>query len=260
MRTLTEIELQRYTPSVFSTESNDKTSDKYAVIPTIEVVRGLQKEGFYPVMAQQSRVRNSDNKPFTKHILRFRHHNSLEKSGNTPEIVLVNSHDGKSSYQLRGGIYRLVCMNGLIVGSEYCHFKIRHQGDVIGRVTESANQIMQVIPRALEVADAWKGITLEHGQLRAYAGSALLLKYDQNDPLLQTPERFLVPQRVGDTSKDLWTTFNILQEKLIRGGTRYYDQESNQYRRTRAIGSINENTRLNTALWNLTEKMAQLTT
>jgi hypothetical protein len=258
MRTLTEIELQRYAPSVFSTESNDKTSDRYAVIPTIEVVRGLEKEGFYPVMAQQSRVRNSDNKPFTKHLLRFRHQNSLEKGGNTPEIVLINSHDGKSSYQLRGGIYRLVCMNGLIVGSDYCHFKVRHQGNVIGRVAESANQLMQVIPRALEVAEQWKGITLEHAQQRVYAQSALMLKYDQTDPLLELPERFLVPQRQGDTSKDLWTTFNILQEKLVRGGTRYYHSESNQYRRTRKVGSITENSRLNTALWNLTEKMAQL--
>ena len=258
MRTLTELELQRFTPSVFSTESNEKTSEKYSVIPTIEVVRGLQNAGFYPVLAQQARVRDQGNKPFTKHMLRFRHVNSLEKGGNTPEIVLINSHDGKSSYQLRGGIYRTVCMNGLIVGSDYCHFKVRHQGDVIGRVAESANQIMQVIPRALDVADTWKGITLEHEQKVAFAQSAFMLKYDKDDPAMENPERFLIARRQGDTANDLWTTFNILQEKLIRGGTRYFDAEAYKYRQTREVKSINENTRLNTALWNLTEKMAQL--
>jgi hypothetical protein len=259
MRTLTELELQRYTPSVFSTESNEKTSAKYSVIPTIEVVRGLQNAGFYPVLAQQARVRDQGNKPFTKHMLRFRHHTSLEKGGNTPEIVLINSHDGKSSYQLRGGIYRIACMNGLIVGNEYCHFKIRHQGDVVGRVIDSANEIVQVIPRALDVAEEWKGITLDHEQRKVYAQSALMLKYEGSDDLLQTPERFLQPKRQADTSKDLWTTFNVIQEHLIRGGTRYFDAENYQYRRTRGVNSITENAKLNTALWNLTEKMAQLT-
>ena len=32
-----------------------------------------------------------------------------------PEVVFLNSHDGTSAYQLRMGIFRVVCTNGLIV-------------------------------------------------------------------------------------------------------------------------------------------------
>ena len=53
---------------------------------------------------------------FTKHLLRFRHDSMVEGSGDEiPELILVNSHDGTSSYQLMAGICRTICAHGLIV-------------------------------------------------------------------------------------------------------------------------------------------------
>jgi len=79
--------LERITPSIFTTESAAGTSDKYKHISTIEVVHGLMKEGFMPVKATQNRTRRTDKAPFTKHMLRFRHVDSVPSVGGLfPEL------------------------------------------------------------------------------------------------------------------------------------------------------------------------------
>jgi hypothetical protein len=146
---LNEIELKRIAPSVFAMEASHNTSDKYSLIPTIASVNGLKDMGFFAFSATESRCRNKDNKPFVKHMLRFRKENAVAINGLIPEIVLVNSHDGTSSYQLRAGIYRIVCSNGLIVGTDAFCQRIRHQGDVVSKVVNSANELAQTFPETL---------------------------------------------------------------------------------------------------------------
>lgn len=58
---LSEDQLRKQVPSIFTNQAHENTSSKYALIPTIECVRGLQKAGFYPVKAQESRCRNAEN-------------------------------------------------------------------------------------------------------------------------------------------------------------------------------------------------------
>lgn len=255
MHHLNELALFKQAPSIFSQQSHEKTSNKYSLIPTIECVRGLQNSGFYPVQVQESRVRNKENKPFSKHLIRFRREGLNESGGNVPEIVMVNSHDGTCSYQIRAGIYRLVCANGLIVGNDFFYRSVRHQGDVISKVVESAGEIIEVIPEVLGVAEEWKGIELSGEQRKIFAESSALLKWDKEEIKLDT-QKLLIPRRNHDDNKDLWTTFNTVQENIMKGGIRYYS--GMQRSRTRGVNSVNENSRLNTALWNLAEKMAML--
>lgn len=257
MNIITEEQLKKQVPSVFSTQSHEKTSDKYAVIPTIECIRGLEKSGFYPVKAMESSCRNSENKPFAKHVIRFRNNILPAVGGNVPEIVMTNSHNGTCSYQLRAGIYRLVCANGLIVGNDLFHRSVRHQGDVVSKIIESANEIIEIMPKALDISESWKEIYLNDYQRKTYAESASMLKWNPEDIEI-IPERLLSPRRREDTKTDLWTTFNAVQENLIRGGVRYRNTNSHKRASTREVKSVNENSRLNTALWNLTEKMAVL--
>ena len=258
MNIITEDHLRKLVPSVFSMKAHENTSDKYALIPTIECIRGLEKAGFYPVKATESKCRNTDNKPFAKHMIRFRRHGSVEVGGNVPEIVMVNSHNGTCSYQLRAGIYRLVCANGLIVGNDMFYRSIRHQGDVISKVVDSACEIIDIMPKAIEISEKWRGVTLNHDQQKIYAESSAMLKWGEEETQIM-PERLLESRRFVDKNKnDLWTTFNNVQENVIRGGVRYYNSDSRRRGSTRAVNSVSENSRLNTALWNLTEKMYSL--
>ena len=263
LKYLSENDLKNQVPSVFTTQAHNKVSEKYSLIPTIECVKALHDIGFYPVKAMESRCRDSNNKPFAKHLIRFRNKECMEVGGNLPEIVLVNSHNGLSSYQLRAGIFRLVCSNGLIVGNEMFQRCVRHTGEAPQKVVEAVGEIIEVIPEVLQKAEEWKKISLSSQQKQVYAQSAALLKWEE-DTQIKT-EKLLSPRRYNDQKDDLWTTFNNVQENIIRGGIRYFNTELQPNGRTkinrqttRAVNSVNENSRLNTALWNLTEKMAQI--
>jgi hypothetical protein len=263
MLVLSEDQLRRQVPSVFSISPSENTSNKYAVIPTIDCIRGLIKSDFHPVKAQETRCRSEENKPFTKHMIRFRHASNMEniqQEGEISEIIMINSHDGKSSYQLRGGIYRLVCTNGLIVGEEAFLRAIRHQGDVVSKVVQAAHELTEIMPKVKNKVEEWKGISLDVTEQGIYAESASLLKWAKDEAPISN-QHLLRPRRFADQRNDLWTTFNRVQENLIRGDIPYIkqDERGNRTRnRTRGVNSINENARINTALWNLTEKMAAM--
>lgn len=250
-----EIELKQLAPSVFGMASSEKTSDKYALIPTIEAVRGLKDVGFHPVWAQETKSRDVANKPFSKHMLRFRQENSQAIDGLFPEIVLVNSHDGTCSYQIRAGIYRLVCSNGLVVGNDYFCHKVRHQGNVIEKVVSSASELLESFPETLQIANDWKKIKIHPMQQLAFAEAALTLKWDEEEIPI-APTKLLEARRSADTSLDVWTTFNVIQENLIKGGKTYRKKDGKRLT-TRGVKSVAENNRLNTALWMLTERLAQ---
>lgn len=259
MTILDETRLQKLVPSIFATEQAKDLSSRYGFIPTIEVVRGLRNAGFHPVFAKQTRSRSEDGQAHAKHIMRFRHE-SNNHVGNTtgllPEIVMVNSHDGASSYQLRAGVYRLVCANGMIVGDEMFCRRIRHSGDVIPKVVEAASALIEVIPISIDKAKEWNGLQLTHGQRQIFAEAAAGLKWEEDKMPVKASD-LLAPKRRIDAATDLWTTLNVVQENVIRGGIRYRTEDGAR-QRTREVQSVGENVRLNTALWTLTERMAQL--
>ena len=147
----------------------------------------------------------------------------------------------------------------MIVGNDvYCR-RIKHQGAVVDLVVEAANDLIELAPKSMDKALEWKGINLSEGHKFAYAEAAMNLKWEENDegdfPL--NASQLLEVSRNADKGSDLWTTFNVVQEKIIRGGIRYRTEKGDR-QRTRAVNSVSENVRLNTALWTLTEKMAEL--
>ena len=110
-RPLTNNELIQVVPSVFSEEKHSSRSERYTCIPTITLLDKLRDEGFQPFFACQSRVRNEDKRGHTKHMVRLRRE-GVNKGKEVPEIILLNSHDGSSSYQMIPGMFRFVCTNG----------------------------------------------------------------------------------------------------------------------------------------------------
>ena len=50
-------QLMRVAPSIFATEPWHRMSERYAFIPTIQVVDKMRSEGFVPMAAIQSRTR-----------------------------------------------------------------------------------------------------------------------------------------------------------------------------------------------------------
>lgn len=258
--------LQRITPSIFTTAGASGTSEKYKHISTIEVVQGLMKEGFMPVKAVQNRTRIIEKAPFTKHMLRFRHVDSVPTVGGLfPELVLVNSHDGLSSYRLMAGLYRLICSNGLVAGDTFKQVRVRHQGDVVGNVIDGTYEIMKETKQLLDHAEHMGSVELSPPEKQIFAEVVHQLRFDGDDSLTKEaikPEQFLKPRRSQENGKnDLFTVFNVAQENTIKGGLRGWARDDKGYAKrvtTREIKSIDQNNSLNRALWTLAEKMMQL--
>ena len=69
------------------------------------------------------------------------------------------------------------------------------------------------------------------------------------------------PRRREDVDRSLWTTFNVIQENVVRGGLQGRKRNAEgRIRRaqTRAINGIDQNVTLNRALWTLAEGMQRL--
>lgn len=263
-RSLSLETIRNVAPSVFTEESANHTSEKYQYISTEKVIVGLMAEGFMPTQATQSRTRLADKMAYTKHMLRFRHVDSQPTFlGLHPEIILVNSHDGLSSYRIMAGLYRLVCSNGLVAGKIYNEIRIRHQGDILSQVIDSTYSMIENSKHLLEVADHMASITLDEADKKLFAKKAHAIRF-KDSPLYEAiaSNKLLGPRRRQEVGKnDLFTIFNVVQENVIKGGLKGYAKDEQGYPRTmrsRAVNSIDQSNNINRDLWTLAENTLQL--
>ena len=257
---LSNDQIMRVAPSIFAEEAHESRSARYSVIPTIHVLNKLRAEGFEPFSVAQSRTRDEDKRGHAKHMLRLRHVSAMNSQVGEEfnEIVLTNSHDGSSSYQMCSGVYRLVCSNGLTVGTNNQEIRVRHSGDVVDNVIEGAFRVLEEFDVVKEQTASMKGITLDQDEREVFARAALQLRYEEDEKAPIVESQILRPRRTADQKLDLWTTFNTVQENMIKGGLRGRNA-SGATVRTRAITGLDQDKKLNRALWTLAEEMKKLT-
>jgi len=253
---ITGEQFARYAPSVLATDAHHSRSDRYTQIPTIDVLRGMWKEGFAPYEVRQTLTRDASKREFTRHMVRLRHRSLLDaKSGEVPEIILINSHDGASSYQLLAGYFRFVCSNGLIAGDITTNVRIRHSGDVVGNVIEGSYEILRNVQEIEHRKETFKGIELSRPEQLLLADEAIKLRWEDAAPV--SAAQVIRPNRNEDAAPTLWNTFNVVQENLLKGGQRGRASTGRRLT-TRPVTGIQQDVKLNRALWSLTEKMANL--
>ncbi|EFO0652189.1 DUF945 domain-containing protein [Escherichia coli] len=147
-RPLTREELMHHVPGIFGEDKHTSRSRNYTYIPTITVLESLQREGFQPFFACQTRVRDPGRRGYTKHMLRLRRDGEINGQ-HVPEIILLNSHDGTSSYQMLPGYFRFVCQNGCVCGQSLGEVRVPHRGNVVDRVIEGAYEVVGVYGKDL---------------------------------------------------------------------------------------------------------------
>lgn len=254
---LSHDQMRAVAPSIFAEDKHDSRSDRYTYIPTIDVLNVLQKEGFSPFMVCQSKTRDAHNHEHTKHMIRMRHASQIVAK-EAREIVLVNSHNGTSSYQLLSGVFRFVCSNGMVCGDTQNDIRIKHSGDIIDNVIEGAVTVLESFDAVDAQMDGMKALTLNEGEQAAFAHAALELRYDTAlTPAPITETQLLRPKRIEDRAGDLWTTFNRVQENMVRGGLRGRNATGRPVT-TREVQGIDQSIKLNRALWVLADAMRKL--
>jgi len=257
---LSEDDLRKCVPGAFAENKAPGRSERYAYVPTIDIIHGLRDAGFMPVKAQQAGARDEAKKDFGKHLIRFRREDQLGAT-EAREIILKNSHDGTSAYEMDAGIFRLVCSNGLVVGNSDTQFKVRHSGQAVGDVIDVASRIIDNFDAVQSDIEIMKSAQLDKTLQLTFAKAAIAARFGIEDEAPVNEEQVLRVRRQADVGNDAWRVMNRIQEAVIKGGL--YGVTTNAvgrtvHRRTREVKGIDQNTALNRALWVLGVEVAKL--
>ena len=250
-RSLSLDALHAQAPAVFAPSPDGQRSPRYTFIPSERVLEGLIVAGFVPVEARQARTRSA-SPLHARHVIRLRRRlETVQLRDAVPEILFLNSHNGTSAYQLRVGLFRVVCTNGLIVShGAFPTFSVAHRGNVVDDVVAHALEISERFEVLAAQVEFMERRRLDEGERTRFAERALALRYPEPDEAGMAASALLNCRRGEDAGDDLWSTLNRVQENLLRGGL-VRRSPRGRLVRTRRITSIREDVRINSALWEM---------
>tara|TARA_R110002020_G_scaffold14256_8_gene50610 strand:- start:1201 stop:1968 length:768 start_codon:yes stop_codon:yes gene_type:complete len=247
-------EIQEIAPSIFTTQPSEKVSDKYSFIPTVQVLEDMNKLGWDPYQVSQRKGRNGSH-PYSKHMIRLRNNNLGMIGDSLPELVLTNSHDGRNAFNLHAGVFRLVCANGLVIADQmFASQRIKHQWYDMDYVREITNEVVEKIPAITSALQSFNEVELTEAQRYALAKKSIKVRWTKGNDYIDV-KNILQPNREEDLGNSLWNTFNVVQEKLLKGGLVYQLPQGRQ-QTVRALTNIDEQVRVNKGLWELAETYA----
>jgi hypothetical protein len=235
--------------------AHSQVSNKYQQVKTIEVVKALESKGWEVTKYSEARVKDATRRGFQKHYVWMRPqgiNNQIEVGDTEMRVILTNSHDGSSAFTMQGGLFRLVCSNGLVVSAgDIERISLRHTLEEIEEVAiDSAFRIAAMAPKINEVINKMREVELNPFTQLSFAKDAIAIAWDKK-PDFVNPSEMLQQRRSADKGDNVWAVYNRVQENLIRGGL-----STATNRRTRAINSPVRDIEINRELFTLATKYA----
>ena len=238
--------------------TNPNVSNRYVHANTMTVINDLAKLGWYPVQAKQCRNKKGSAGVRSFHLIAFQNPNvKILKDGEVeayPRIILTNSHDGYNSFKFMVGLFRLVCSNGLILcDNEMVNMSIRHINYNFEELRKIVATSIEQVPNIVMTMNKMKEVQLNEEQKITLATEVMKIRkgIEDNEKFdldKETIQDILSPVREEDKGDDLWSVFNVCQEKMIKGGFRSTTR-GNKTRKQRGITSIKKDMDFNQKLW-----------
>ena len=261
-------EITKLAPAVFTQTKHHELSDRYESVDTHEAMDVLRGYGYVPVQAAQKTTRKASDRLYADHMVAFAHKWNLLDT-DRPEIIIYNSHNGKSSMKMYAGFYRGVCSNGLVAGEGY-EARMRHLKASISDVGDMLEDVAAKLPELGDKIKRMKSIKMDPAEVIDLGFNAASLRWERLPEFNLTRERkngvyyddytahtITRTRRWGDQGNDLWTIFNRAQESLIRGGVKVRSLTDElpfgKHRSARGIGSVAESVRVNRGMWDIAE-------
>jgi hypothetical protein len=247
-------EIYKIAPSVFTEFGAPNTSEKYSHIPTYRIIEDMETLGWGVVDAKEVKARKQVG--YQKHLIVFRNDEIIINGADNdiiyPQILLTNSHDGKNAFMFTAGLFRMVCENGLVISTqEFENMKIRHYGYDFEILQETIKVMVEKLPLTVDSMNKFKATELAQEQALDFARKAVNCRFNENEieNINVDFSSLLTPTRDEDKGNDLWSVFNIVQEKLIHGMFNY--TYGNKNRKARKIKNFKQDMILNEKLYNL---------
>jgi hypothetical protein len=192
---------------------------------------------------------------FQKHLVVFRNNDIqiTSEDGDTifPQILLTNSHDGKNAFTFTAGLFRMVCENGLVISTqEFENMKIRHYGYSFEELQNTIKAMVEKLPLTVDSLNKFRAVELSQAQCLDFAQKAVAARFDNEIDNIQIDlQDLLTPTRQEDKGMDLWSVYNVIQEKLVHGMFNY--KYGVKVRKARKIKNFKQDIVLNEKLYDL---------
>jgi len=258
MKNLSLDEIRELAPAVFTEYPAPHLSSKYGFINTLDAINIMAQEGFSVVSARQDAQR-SRPRVYQRHALVFQHSDwdQAQASGEvTPRMLLINSHNGKTSMTARLGMYRFICANGMVIGNDHMAEVIRHTKSLADQLIERIQRAARTAGQVYKSIEHWQATELSPGKAHTFAKEAAKLRFGEKRAEGYEADMLLEVRRPQDEGNDLWHVFNRVQEATtnlaITGKTALGRSVT-----SRPLLGITENTVFNEQLWRLAESFAE---
>ena len=271
-------DLRKACPAAFKTSpTNPNVSERYVQANTATVVEDLAKLGWYPTEAKQCRAKKGSKGIRSFHMIAFQNpevkiSKMVENSDGTatemvdsyPRIILTNSHDGFNSFKFILGLVRLICSNGLVLCSdEFANLSIRHINYTFETLRTVVADIVEKVPYVVSTMNDMKNTIISDDNKKELATAVVKIRKELDDnQQIELDEAtimdILMPVREEDKGDDLWTVFNVCQEKMIKGGFQATGK-NDKVRKQRKITSIKKDIEYNQRLWEVATRFMPAT-
>ena len=253
---LNDAQIKEQAPCVFNESPSAEVSKHYTHIPTSKVINDMRTLGWDVVDAKEVKARKNSTKGFQKHLVVFRNPDVQidGKGGDTvfPQVLLTNSHDGKNAFTFPAGLFRMICENGLVVStSTFEDVKMRHMGYSFEELQVKIKEMVSKLPLTVESMNKMQATELGQNEAVSFAKKAISTRFPEKE-LKRIKIDFkdlLKPVRKEDNGKDLWSVFNVVQEKIIEGDFEYL--AAGKTRKARQIKNFKQDQKINKELFEL---------
>ena len=235
--------LRERVPAIFTKTPSPKVSDRYSFADSEYYLQKFIDADWFIHSARQ--VSKSEYAP---HQVVLRNNDIATVGDLLPQLIFTNSHNGIKKMTIDTGIYRLVCSNGLVVPTSITQsLSIKHL-DLGDSTTDTiVNSFYEKVPIIMNNIDRMRNKILTDDEIDNFTYNALQIRFTNAVGI--NINDVVKPLRIEDNSDDLWTVFNVVQEKLIRGGIQLPSK-----RHSRPINNFVNDNNINTKLWELAEQ------
>ena len=278
---LSKNELREIAPSIFSTKPSPEVSKKYSHIPTDKLIDDMKLLGWKAIDAKEVNARTKGTMGFQKHLVVFRNPdivinhnpNGLKRDTSSPtgwrnsdgtfgkknsvdtvfpQILLTNSHDGKNAFTFTAGLFRMICENGLVISTnEFEKVSIRHMGYDFDELQKQITEMVEQLPLTVESMNKMIDTKMEQKAIVDFAKDMLAVRFPEDELKRITidMDEFITPVRPEDKGDDLWSVFNVIQEKIIEGDFEY--TVGTKHRKARQIKNFKQDMDLNSKMFDV---------
>ena len=251
---MTMSEIKNQARSIFTATAAPTVSDKFTHIPTHKVIEDMAELGWGVVDAKEVKARKTGTMGFQKHLVVFRNPevviNGADGDTVFPQILLTNSNDGKNAFTFTAGLFRMVCENGLVISTEqFNDVKMRHMGYTFEELQKQIRAMVEQLPLTVESMNKMKQTQLTEEQAKELATKALAARFKEDElkNITVDLDKLLEPTRDEDKGKDLWSVFNVIQEKILEGDFQY--MAGVKIRKARKVKNFKQDMEINQKLF-----------